>query len=241
MQKPWLQNQIALTGFLGKTLGPDYEIALYDLTEASAVVVAIANGHVTQRTLGAPLPALLKQRLDEFRRQAEDTPADEWIQMADMTSTGKLLRTSSRVLANEAGRRVGLLPISFDDSRYRDLSERILRLRHPDSFVDSHFVSRPPVDAPPAGLASAGAPPVARQGLAADLLARAKAELAGEPRRLNHRERMAWVRALDAQGFFGAKGAVGLLAEELNCSVATVYRYLSSLHAGGPRRPSGLE
>jgi len=229
MQKAWLPNHIALTGFLGRTLGPDYEIALYDLTEPAAAVVAIANGHVTQRTLGAPLPPLLGQWLDEPR----DEQPEEWIQLADMTATGKLLRTSARVVTDEARRRAGLLTISFDDSRYRDLSERILRLRHPDSFVDSHFVSQALEDVSAAGEMPPRPSAASGRGLAADILARARAELNEEPGRLRHRERLKWVGGLDARGFFGVKGAVGLLAEELGCSPATVYRYLSAVRAAG--------
>lgn len=232
MQKAWLQSHIALTGFLGKALGPDYEIALYDLSVTPPVIVAIANGHVTQRTLGSMLPPRLGQWLDGT---LEESKEDEWIQVADMTATGKLLRTSSRVIADEARRRVGLLVISFDDSRYRDLSERILRLRHPDSYVDSHFVSQALEYAHAAGDALA-APSPSRQGLAIDILSRARAELSEPPGKLRPRERLAWVKALDAQGFFGIKGAVSLLAGELNCSPATVYRYIGILRASGSSR-----
>src|SRR5690606_3464091 len=40
---------------MGKVLGPNVELVLHDLTQPSASVVAIANGHVTARGVGSPI------------------------------------------------------------------------------------------------------------------------------------------------------------------------------------------
>ena len=50
-----LQHYIKLTEFLGKALGPDYEVALHDLTRKDRSIIAIANNHISGREIGAPL------------------------------------------------------------------------------------------------------------------------------------------------------------------------------------------
>ena len=40
-----LQHYIKLTEFLGKALGPDYEVALHDLTRKDRSIIAIANNY----------------------------------------------------------------------------------------------------------------------------------------------------------------------------------------------------
>lgn len=52
---PLLQQYMKLTEFLGLTLGPDYEVALHDLTNKDRSIIAIANNHISGREIGAPL------------------------------------------------------------------------------------------------------------------------------------------------------------------------------------------
>ena len=55
MNKHILQQYTVIVDFLGKTLGPDYEVVLQDLDPKHQAIVAIANGHVSGRTVGSPL------------------------------------------------------------------------------------------------------------------------------------------------------------------------------------------
>ena len=50
-----LQQYKILVEFLGKALGPDYEVVLQDLTSKNNAIIAIANGHISGRTIGSPL------------------------------------------------------------------------------------------------------------------------------------------------------------------------------------------
>ena len=50
-----LQHYVKLTEFLGQALGPDYEVALHDLTDKNRSIIAVANNHVSGREIGAPL------------------------------------------------------------------------------------------------------------------------------------------------------------------------------------------
>ena len=50
MANPLLQQYIKVTEFLGLTLGPDYEVALHDMTDKNRSIIAIANNHISGRT-----------------------------------------------------------------------------------------------------------------------------------------------------------------------------------------------
>ena len=64
MANPLLQHYIKLTEFLGQALGPDYEVALHDLTDKNRSIIAIANNHVSGREVGAPLTNVALQDPD---------------------------------------------------------------------------------------------------------------------------------------------------------------------------------
>ena len=50
---PLLQHYVKLTEFLGYALGPDYEVALHDLTDKNRSIIAIANGRISGRNTGS--------------------------------------------------------------------------------------------------------------------------------------------------------------------------------------------
>lgn len=138
-----LQHYIKLTEFLGKALGPDYEVALHDLTNKDHSIIAIANSHISGRKLGAPLTnmALSSLRDKSYERM------DYHLRYYSINVNGKDLRFSSFFIKDN-GKLIGLLCINFDDSRYRAISDHILKLCHPDLFV-TDVLAQPPSAAPP--------------------------------------------------------------------------------------------
>lgn len=53
MDKEIRRHYTLLVDFLGHILGPDYEVALHELTEDSNQIIAISNGELTGRHLGS--------------------------------------------------------------------------------------------------------------------------------------------------------------------------------------------
>jgi len=208
-----------LTEFLGRILGPYYEIALHDLQDPQHSLVAIANSHVSGRAIGAPLTeAALK-----FLQDDSLTASDCRLNYTGFTAGGKTLR-SSTFLIREQGQPAGMLCINFDDSKFKAVSESVLKLCHPDAFVDSNFkfdearVLEKAADAQaerftPDGVAAAIARFAAEQGVPAQGLPPARRRLL--------------VRQLDQKGLFLVKGAVQEAAAALGVSQATIYRALS--------------
>lgn len=224
MAHPLLMQYIHLTEFLGKTLGSDYEIALHDLTDKNHSIIAIANGHISGRQVGAPLTNIaLKVLMDKSYRTQ-----DYLLHHFGVSAKGGTLRSSTFFIKQD-GELIGMLCINFDDSRYREAELTIRRLCHPDSFVheilgDSLSPDRPVPTAPePESFhnsietvtSEAVNHEVSRLGVTAD--------------RLTADERAEIIASLEAGGIFLLKGAVKNAADALQCSQATVYRYLSQI------------
>ena len=54
MEKEMKRHYTLLVDFLGHILGPDYEVALHELSDNSNQIIAIANGKLTGRHIGSP-------------------------------------------------------------------------------------------------------------------------------------------------------------------------------------------
>lgn len=55
------QQFIKLTYFLGEVLGEQYEIVFHVITEDGAYIAAIANNHISGRSLDSPLTAFASE------------------------------------------------------------------------------------------------------------------------------------------------------------------------------------
>lgn len=222
---PLLQQYIKITEFLGHALGPDYEVALHDLTDKNRSIIAIANNHVSGREIGAPLTNVALSILMDKSYETQDYR----LHYHGVSINGKKLR-SSTMFIKQNGRLIGMLCINFDDSRYRHISEQILSLCHPDPFVMELLPSEAdPVEKTPA---SRPAPEKFRnssEAVAVDAISRELEQLGVSADRLTSEERLKIITALAANGIFLFKGAVKDVATQLHCSQASVYRYLSQI------------
>lgn len=220
MNRQLLEHYVKLTAFLGQVLGPDYEVALHDLTDKSQSLIAIANSHISGRQVGAPLTNMaLKMLMDREYEQA-----DYRLNYRGETEDGRTLR-SSTLFIKHGGRIVGMLCINFDHSKYLSISESILQLCHPNAFVETNFqldeariTHRAPDDE------GAERIQASLDALAEDAVAKALAAAQGQP--LAVHDRLALVRRLEADGIFLVKGAVGRVAGLMGVSQATLYRDL---------------
>lgn len=255
MMSPFqLRKFTQLVEFLSLTLGPDYEIVLYDMKQDTPCVVAIANGHITGRTVGAQMTKAAREMLAQKSYEKEN-----WkLNYQGVSANGHLLRCSSMFLKDRDGSLIGLLCINFDDSRYRALSSKVYSLCHPDqyinaepsffSYTDLHAMDledrgEPPVlkSPEPASSLTAAVEPVPSQeseapsesGNSLDTILEGvlQQDLAASPAqgKMTQKKKLELTRILEQKGFFLLKGAVPKAAEALNCSQATMYRYLTQI------------
>ena len=226
-----IRQYLKLTEFLGRTLGPDYEVVLHDLEDKNSIV-AIANGHVSGRGLDSRLASPLLTQLESDRSYET---RDYKVNYGGVAVGRKILRTSSFYIKDEQGRLVGLLCINFDDQRFQKISNQILKLCHPDSFVDNNFIynaEKAEMENVPVTGEAEGVPEAAglfqdnNPEAAGEMICQLLKECGLGSAPLSRRERIAAVERLQERGVFLLKGAVKQAARHLNCSQATIYRYL---------------
>ena len=214
-----LRQYVKLTEFLGAALGPDYEVALHDLTDKNRSIIAIANGYISGREVGAPLTNMALSVLKDESYEWQDYR----LHYSGVSVTGNVLR-SSTMFIKEDGKLIGMLCINFDDSRFQSFAQQVLTLCHPNQFVQA-------LEQPPEG-EHASRPETFRnstEAVAQDAIAHELERLGVPAKRLTSEERLLIIAALEESGIFLLKGAVKDVAAGLGCSQASVYRYLSQV------------
>ena len=215
-----LRQYVKLTEFLGAALGPDYEVALHDLTDKNRSIIAIANGYISGRELGAPLTNMALSVLKDESYEWQDYR----LHYSGVSAAGNPLR-SSTMFIKENGKLIGMLCINFDDSRFQSFARQVLTLCHPNQFFQA-------LTQPEETSEDAPRPETFRNStevVAQDAIVHELNRLGVPAERLTSEERLQIIAALEESGLFLLKGAVKDVAAGLGCSQASVYRYLSQI------------
>ena len=214
-----VEGYLPFFNFLGTVVGGNTEVVLHDFTDLSHSVVAIHNGHVSGRQVGAPATDFALKMVNG------DIPADQ-----DHTEpylshsvSGKPLR-SSTMFIREDGELVGMLCVNTDTST-------IMQLK---SLVDAVVDTLPPSSSDEEDQERTGG--VIGEHLTTsvdDLVGKTVSEFAGARGKavgeLSANERLELVKVLEGDGVFLLKGAVTVVAQFLDISEPSVYRYLQKV------------
>lgn len=223
MKRSILQRYITLVDFLGQVLGPDYEVVLHDLTDMSNSIVAIANGHISGREVGAPLTSLALAMISDKRYLNKDFH----VNYNGIAADNKLLRSSTMYIKDDMGKLIGMLCINFDDNRYQELSTKLFQLCHPDQFVEQNIAIRSSVDL--SNIQNHEQFPDSVSSIMENVILDVIQQDGIPAERLTKEEKIRIVKRLDEQGIFLLKGAVPYVAEVLHSSPASIYRYLNEI------------
>lgn len=209
-----LESFVPLVHFLGEVLGDTTEVVLQDCQEGQCIA-AIANKEVTGRDAGSPLTDLSLKIIAE-----ESWKNRDYITCyGGQSMSGHNLQCSTFFI-KEQGELQGMLCINRDVSVPRQLLtdlEQYLRL---DSRTTSKVTEEK--------YAESFSPSI--HGMVEDTMA----ECLGKDYevlspRLHQEEKLIIIGKLEEKQVFLLKGAVGVVAEVLHCSEASVYRYLSKV------------
>lgn len=208
------EKYLFLAEFLEKTLGSEYEIVLYDFSNKKNSVIYLANGHISGRDIEHPLDSAT------FKYISENTINENnfIVSQKGIKRNGKVIKSSSFFIKDNKGRFVGMLCINFDGSKYVNLAKKILKLTNMENAsIESESLDsfEFPDDAP-----------ISLSNVADGLLDESL-DLTDIPiSHLKQEEKIEIVRKLNEKGIFMLKGAVSEVAEKLQVSEATLYRYI---------------
>lgn len=212
-----MKHYESVTHFLGNVLSDNYEVALLDLRDGKRCITAIANGQNSGRTAGAPLTDLALKIIQQGIWKKEP----HLLNYTGMTKDKKPL-ISSTLFIKDGQELLGMLCINVNIQVYKELCSSILNLgkitsdipiknvleitpEHTETFTND--ISDMIMSAMPNHIIENNIP----------------------TNRLTQDEKISIVRQLNEKGIFLIKGAVSETANKLNCSDATIYRYLSKI------------
>lgn len=205
--------------FLGKAIGENIEIALHDLSLEGMPIVAIYNGEMSHRKVGDSHTVL-----GEHILQTKQYETKEYVtNYKSMSSSGKILRSSSYFIKDEKNELVGMFCINVDISDYDYLNATIQKILGIQDHEDVEYKRENPIEVLSNSLEST----------VSQCIQEALKDMACpnylEHGRLNAEEKMTIIRALHKQGIFNVKGAIPVVAKELASSEPTIYRYLKKI------------
>lgn len=213
-----MEHYKALVEFLGNVLGKNCEIALLDLREDKQCITAIANGHISGRTVGSPVTDLALNIVASGSWKTSDCQCNYF----GLTKDNRSLRSSTFFIKND-NEILGMLCMNIDDNQYFDIMEKFLHLAGiPDSAIKPEMMEK---TVSPCQENFSTSITETIDCIVDNFCAKYQVPVT----HLTRSERLALVERLHNNGVFLIKGALSMVAERMQCSEATVYRYLSKL------------
>lgn len=200
-----------LVPFLGTALGEHCEVALLDCRLQK--IVAITNGHISGRSIGAPMTDLAERMIKNEEWKSRDFIAN----YSGYTADQKLLKSSTYFIKSE-NTLFGMLCINMDTSCFQLISDTALLL---GGLVRS--------SARLEGNGNTNSETF--QDNVTKTINQVLHSLYQEriPEHFTRDDRILILSLLQEKKLFLVKGAVHRIADVLSCSVPTIYRELALL------------
>lgn len=216
MDKKTREKYLFLAEFLEETLGSEYEIVLYDFNnkDTDNKIIYLANGHISGRSL----ENLLDSSTFKFISEKTVRENNFIVSRKGIQRNGKVIKSSSFFIKDGENNLTGMLCINFDGSKYVNLSKKILRLTNMEnaSIESAHLHTSEFVENISDSISNV------TDGVVEDTLDYSNIPVT----HLKQEEKIEIVRKLNEKGVFMLKGAVAEVAEKLQVSEATLYRYI---------------
>ncbi|WP_045518941.1 helix-turn-helix transcriptional regulator [Neobacillus niacini] len=222
-----LDHYKKLVEFLGIVLGENYEVILHIIEKGNSYVGAIANNHISGRTINAPLTGLALKMMKDKTYQDNDYVTN----YKGFTKLGAEVRGSTYFIKDENNELIGMLCINFDSSKHKKIANDILDL------VQTQLNMISPIADETAGSIEEKIEERHDHEIIeyfSDSIEEV-VHLIVDPVLLNENvvikqeQKIDIIKQLSKKGIFQLKGAVSQVAELLNISEPSVYRYLKMI------------
>ena len=208
-------SYIQLVDFLGACFGENTEVVLHSFEDINHSVIAIHNGHISGRKIGAPLTRFA---LSKLKDKGKDGPP-YYLSYLGVSANNVALRSNSFFILDKQGNPRGMLCINTDVTKYQQAAELLQKL----AFMPvekSEEKGNNTIEV----FQSTSEDMI--QGIINDVTHSAGVSV----ERLTVDEKVEIVRRFNEEKFFLIKGAVSQVSAILGVSEATVYRYLSNIN-----------
>lgn len=218
---PLLEGYLAMLDFLAAVMGENAEIVLHDVSHMDNSVVAIRNGHVSGRKIGAPTTDLALKLIKSGKYSERDFVAN----YKGLSAEGKALRSATYFIRDDRKKLIGMLCINIDTSQFEKFRDFL------NGFIEFPERSVGVDDAEEESMVETFSSSV--EALAFESINSVLKERNISPERMSQSEKVEVIGELNNSGVFLLKGAVSEVAARLKVSEPTVYRYLSKIKKKG--------
>lgn len=212
MPEEKLRSYIPLVDFIAEIACPGSEVVLHDVRNKERSLVAIRNEQISGRNIGEPMTDFAAKLLKQGE-QKEINYITNYI--GNSGSNGKFLKASTYFIRNDCGEIIGMLGINTDLSTFTKMHRMLTRMlavedvlsdcKESTSTKDKDFSVKEMVES------------VIEQVL--NTYAIDVSHMTGE-------EKKEVVEILNEKGVFLLKGTIAEVAQRLDVSEQTIYRYL---------------
>jgi predicted transcriptional regulator YheO len=214
-----LAPYIPLVEFLGKAMGPHCEVVLHDVSSPENSIIAIANGHVSGRSVGGPLTDLVLKVMKDGLRGNQPFISNYNARLKNNATC----RSGSYFIKDANDKIIGVLCVNLD----------ISKLMETRKFIDEMIGAQEPV-------APAASPiaetidvfenlPESIDDVLNAIIDKVLKEIPVSPERMSVEEKIDVVKRSNEHGLFLLKGGLSELAKRMQLSEATIYRYLNKV------------
>lgn len=208
---PLLKNFIPFIDGLANTFGKNCEVVLHDISKPQQSIIAIANGGITNRTVGSPMTEM---GLKAIRNKEYE---EGLIKYKTITNNGRTLKSSTFFIKDEAGEVIGCLCINLDITEFllaqnllKDITMTMMDQIVQDKSDDETYSSN-------------------INDILYNVVDKVIKDFGKPIAYLSKEEKVSIVKVLDEKGMFLIKGAVDYIAEILCVSRYTIYNYLDEI------------
>ncbi|MBU0923633.1 PAS domain-containing protein [bacterium] len=210
----YVKKFISIADFLGEVLGSNTEILLHDLTDYKRSIVHIINGHISNRKIGDPITDLVL----EFMATESKGNKQFISKYNSKTIEGRLLYSSTYFIRDNSNKIVGALCLNSDYYEVKKSLSFLTSLL--PNYVDDKTLSinniKENLNSDP-------------QELTLNKIDAIINEFDIEPNRMTTEEKTDVIAALNDCGIFNIRGSVQEVANKLQMSEPSIYRYIKKI------------
>lgn len=218
------EKYIPLVDFLTQALGPNFEIVLHDVTEPDNSIIAIGNSDISGRKVGGPITDLALKIVNEGLKDKQDYIAN----YNGRLGNGNLTRSSTYFIKNDQGVIEAALCINLN------ISPLMEARKYMDGFIGNTGTT--PQTSNGCNGSDLDTAVEVFEHLNANIddviqaiINKVLNDYSVSPERMSVDEKIEVVKKLSAHGLFMLKGGLIEVANRMNLSEATIYRYLNKL------------
>ncbi|MHA4871692.1 helix-turn-helix transcriptional regulator [Duganella sp. PWIR1] len=207
---------------LAAMAGPHLEVVLHDVSKPENSVVAIANGHISGRSVGSSVlegPQNDRGFAAATRIKSKDGAVHSLVEdYVTVTADGRELRSASAIFRDASGEPFATLCLNADLSGFQAAHGWLSQMLKP--MVQA---------AVPAMAAPVAAPPESQMDTLMQEIINEAVSPGGSADAITREEKIQAVGAMQRRGLFIVKGGVERAAAALGVSRFTVYNYMEQL------------